>query len=144
MALEEAIFDYLTADAAIAALVSSVEHPDRVYVSHLAEGTYLPAVSFLRVSSDRLYDHDPWPETTPWVRTRIQINCWHTNYDTARDLGLAVMRALSGYTGFMGDMLVSSVFAINEFDTYEPDTKLYRRTMDFMFAYQDDLEPSSS
>jgi hypothetical protein len=139
MALEEAIFDYLTTDAGVMAVAG-----DSVYVSHLPEGTTLPAASFFRVSTDRRYDHDPFPETVAWVRSRIQVNCWYTTYDGARELGNAIMRALSGYTGFMGDMLISSVFAVNEFENYEPDTKLYRRSMDFMVAYEEDLEASSS
>lgn len=145
MSLETALFDYLTSNAAVAAIASSVSAPDRVYRVRLPEGTVMPAVKWSQISADRRYDHNPPEDQRPWVRKRIQVDCWATTVDVCAELGEAIMRALSGYTGFMdGTFLVSSIFCINEFETYEEDTKFYRRTMDFMVSHEEALEADSS
>jgi hypothetical protein len=59
-------------------------------------------------------------------------------------VGEAVMLALSGYGGQMGGQLVGASFNVLEIDIYEPEAKMYRRTLDFQIMYEEDLTPSSS
>lgn len=136
--LEEALFDYLTSDPGVAALVE-----DRVW-PHPAAGTpKLPYVSWNRVGAVRVYTYDSFADTDAYVRARIQFNCWATTPLQSMQVGEAVLLALSGYEGDMGGQLVGASFAVMELDTYDPAAKLYRRVLDFAILYEDDLVVSS-
>ena len=135
MRLEEALFDYLSTDPGISALVN-----DHVYPVRLPEGAPLPAVSFHRVSAERIYTHEIFSETDAWVRARVQVDCWsQDSAEQAMDVGDAVLAALSGYEGDMSGELIGSSFVVNEFDTYEAPTKIHRRILEFMVAYEDNV-----
>lgn len=56
-------------------------------------------------------------------RRRVQIDAWADTYKTVKDLELSVKSAMAGAT-FVNLPLLSQ-------DLYEPDTKLFRVTMDF-------------
>lgn len=138
LALEKALFDYLTSDPNVENLVS-----DRVYPIRVPEGAQLPAVTYARVSANRIYTHDAFEDTNAFVRTRIQINCWSTKADEALEIGEAVMLALSGYEGDMSGTLIGASFVALEMDQYEGESKLFRKTLDFQIMYEDNLSPSS-
>lgn len=136
--LEEALFTYLSGDDGISDLVGA-----RIYPMRLPEGATLPAISWNRISANRLYTHDTFDETDAWTAARVQFNCWATSAEEAMRLGEAVLLALSGYDGDMAGELVGSSFAINELDDYEPATKLHRRILDFLISYEDDVRTAS-
>lgn len=128
--LEEALFDYLSNDAGVSNIVAQ-----RIYPVRLPEKSLIPAVSWLRVSANRLYTYDTFENTDAWVRARIQFNCWDYSAVGAMELGDAVMKALSGYY----DEFIGSSFSINELDVFEAPTKFHRRILDFLISYEDDL-----
>lgn len=136
--LEAALFDYLSNDPGVSALVG-----DRIYPNKLQEGCQLPAISWNRVSARRVYTHDAFEDTDAWVNARIQINCWSNAALECMDVGEAVLLALSGYEGDMSGQLVHSTMADNEFDEYQAPTKYHRRIMDFLITYEDDLNAAS-
>lgn len=133
--LEDALYTYLSGDADIAALVG-----DRIYPARLREGTELPAISYQRVSADRVNDHNPYGEMNAWTRARIQVNCYSPSFSESVAIGEAVLAALSGYS----DSIIGSSFAVNEFDSYEVPWKLHRRVLDFFISYEDDVVAASS
>lgn len=135
--LETALFDYLSSDPAIAAIVGT-----RIYPMRLAEKTLIPAISWNRVSTQRQYTYDSYEDTDAFVTARVQINCWAYTHGEADELGGAVLAALSGYSGEMAGELIQSSFTVNEFDTYEAPTKFHRRVMDFMLSYEDAVAQS--
>lgn len=137
MRFEEALFDYLSADGGVAGLVE-----DRIYPVRLPEGAKLPAISWFQVSSDRIPTYDPFPRDD-WTRKRIQFNSWATDPNTAMLVGEAVMLALSGYDGDMSGLAIGSSESVTELDTYDGQTKLFRKIQDFHISYEEDLEPSS-
>jgi hypothetical protein len=128
--LEEALFDYLTSDAGVSALVD-----ERVYPVRLPERSLIPAISWSRVSANRIYTYSTFEDTDAWVAARIQFNCWDYTAMGSMELGEAVLKALSGYYG----EFIGSSFAINELDIYEAPTKFHRRILDFLISYEDDL-----
>lgn len=136
--LETALYEYLSADGGISALVG-----DRIYPNHLTEGTLIPAISWNRVSARRIYTYDAFADTDAWAQARIQINCWAYTAEEAMEVGEAVLLALSGYDGDMSGQLVGSSFADNELDMYEAATKFHRRILDFLISYEDDLVSES-
>lgn len=138
MKFEQALYEYLTDDGNIAALVS-----DRVYPMRLPEGAAMPAISWHRVSANRIYTYDLFADTDAWTAARIQFNCWsRVSAEEAIAVGEAVLLALSGYDGDMGGQYIGSSFAVGELDTYEPDTQFYRRIVDLQMSYEDDLADS--
>lgn len=137
--LEAALYDYLSDDSEVASHVG-----DRIFPVRLPEGVKLPAISWTRVSASRLYTYDSFEETAAFVRARIQFNCWATTPIQAMEIGEAVLKALSGYNGIMaGTQQVDSSFAVLEMDDYETGAKLYRRILDILLSYSDDLATSS-
>jgi len=128
--LEAPLYEYLAAE--LADVVG-----DRIYPVRGEEGAGLPYVAWSRVSAIREGDHDPFGEHRAWVRARIQFNCWAAEMLTAINVGEAVVAALSGFSGFMGDNDDIRVTAdvLLELDAYEEATKLYRRIVDVQFAY---------
>jgi hypothetical protein len=138
MNLESALFDYLTSDPGVESLVD-----DRVYPMRVPEGAILPAISYGRTSATRTYTYDSFEDTNAFVRVRMQFNCWSSKAEEAMQVGEAVLLALSGYDGELSGQLVASAFNVLEQDMYEGETKMYRRMLDFMILYEDELTPSS-
>lgn len=138
LALETALFDYLSGDGGVAALVG-----DRIYPMRLPEGAHIPAISWHRVDANRTYTFDPFEETDAWVQARVQFNCWAYTPEESMTIGEAVLMALSGFDGDMSGQLIGSSFAVNEFDTYEGTTKFHRRILDFLISYEDALTTGS-
>lgn len=138
LALETALFDYLSTDPGVSALVG-----ERIYPNRLAEKTLIPAITWHRVDAPRTYTFDSFEDTDAWVQARIQFNCWAYTPDVAMTVGEAVLMALSGFDGDMAGQLIGSSFAVNEFDTYEGETKFHRRILDFIISYEDALSTGS-
>lgn len=138
LALENALFAYLSTDPQLSSLVE-----DRIFPIRMPEGTVLPAVTYARVSSTRTYFYEKFEDTDPFTRVRVQFNCWSNIADQAMEVGEAVLLALSGYDGDMAGQLIGSSFNVLEQDQYEGDAKLFRRILDFHIMYEDDLEPTS-
>ena len=138
--LAEVLFEYLSNDGPIAALVQDPTTNEMcIYPMRLREKCHIPAISWQRIDAERLYTFDSYADTAAWVRARVQFNCWGHTYDAADELGNAVLLALSGYD----NEFIGSSFAINELDTYEADPKKFRRILDFRITYEDDLVAAS-
>lgn len=132
--LEEALSAYLIADDGVSSYVG-----DRVYPVRLPEGTVLPAIAWQRISSQRAYTYDDFADTNPFVTARVQFACWATTALESIRIGEAILLALSGYEGDMSGQPIGSSFAVTEVDTYESETKLFRRLLDFFISYEDDI-----
>lgn len=108
--------------------------PARMYRDFLDEGATLPALTFQLVDSvgDNLLDGQP----DGLSRTRVQIDVW-TMLDADRTvLAEAVKTALEGLvTAFMGSTEVNALLCDNEIDSFEPERRQYRRTLDFTILY---------
>lgn len=136
--LESALYDYLSTDVSVSALVD-----ERIYPFRLPEGCVLPAIAWQRISSSRIYTHDPFEDTAAFVRARVQFSCWAVTPLEAIQIGEAVLLALSGYSGDMSGQLIGASSAELELDEYEQQTKLYRRVVDFFITYEDEPKPVS-
>lgn len=145
MKFEIGIYEYLSTDSGVGALVTDDEGNCRIYPVRLPEGATLPAISWQRISGDRIYTHDGYADTKPWTTARIQFNAWsNTSEEEAMLLGDAILLALSGYEGDLGGQVVGSSFAVTDRDDYEAQTKIYRRILDFQISYEDDSLGESS
>ena len=114
MQLEEQIY------LALAGGSPQTDAGSRVYPLAAAQGVETPRITYQRVSTA--------PENTLGGRSnldqvRIQVDCWATSTKGAADLARQardIMEAQSFKALLQG-----------AFDTYEQDTQLYRRSMDF-------------
>lgn len=127
MTIEEGLYDYLSTNVGVSAIVGT-----RVYPGTLPQNWTKPAISYQRVSGVRFRNlAGPAGRATP----RIQIDCWAESYSGARTLAEAVRSAMDGYAGLMGTTTVGSVVLESDIDFYEPDTDIYRVSMDFWISH---------
>ncbi len=137
MTFEASLTAYLKNDAGITALVDG-----RVFPNRRPEKAVIPALTFQRITTHRIYTYDPFEDAEAWQTARVQFDCWAYTAEEAFAVGDAVLAALSGYSGDMSGSLIGSSFGVNELDTYEGPTKFHRRMMEFEISYQD--EPALS
>lgn len=111
--LEEALYAYLSTNAAVTAVVGT-----RLYPFRLAEGCDLPAIAFSRVGASRRYTFDRFLDTSAWVEARVQFACYGDTAMDAIEAAHAVLLQLSGYEGDMEGLYIGSARAALEVDTY--------------------------
>ena len=125
--LELAVFDILTNDGTVAALVST-----RVYPNVAPQDAALPLLVYQRLSANREYAHDG---EAGYARARIQVTCMDDDFSGVKALVAAVRGALSGYRATVVGQKVFSSFLVNEFDTFTRVNGLHTVRCDFMMAY---------
>lgn len=129
MTLDEAIRAHLTADAAVAALVST-----RIYPVSLAQGTALPAIMYRRVTV--WPEHDRSSRRADIARTRYQVECYGATFDSARAVATAVKDALATLT-LASDPAISHALVQSEFDDFEPEPGRWRAIVD-VYVYHEE------
>jgi hypothetical protein len=105
---------------------------NRIYPHLLPPQPTLPALTFFRVTPGGTgveYSHGG---SSNLVSPRYQVDAWaKTSVDRAA-VSAQVLAALSGRRGAFGAEVARSSFAVDPGrDSYEPETKLYRRTFEF-------------
>ena len=114
----EAVFlSVLQGNAALKALVG-----DRVFALIIPDGTYLPCVTFQRISG--------MPANTVGGRSgreeiEMQVDVWARTYAEAKAVTKAVRDAVPARGAVFGAHL------IQDSDTYESETNYYRITMEY-------------
>lgn len=107
----------------------------RVYPGHLPDPPDLPALVYQRIATRRPVNYDG---PSAFVRARMQIDVWSRSYGEARTIAAAVRRALLGYRGAVGSVEVAIPEQPTDLDMFEPDTGLYRVSMDFYIWHEED------
>lgn len=118
MNIEQDLYLYLTTDPGISALAGS-----RVYPVKLKEGATLPAVTYQRVSTARTYAH---AAASGLAHPLFQITAWGKQYEEARALADAIIAALNGYRGGMGQSSALASFLDSEVALYDPDAMAFQ------------------
>lgn len=122
------LFEFLAEQAPIAALVS-----DRIYPSVLPDKPTLPAVVYQVVSNEQTFTHDG---PVALRRPRVQLDVWSHRRLEAERIESAIIAALVGYRGPMGDVDYTAGWGLEvATDIYEQDTGLHRISMDFRGWY---------
>lgn len=116
MSIGTLLYGRLAGDSGVAALVGT-----RVYPMMLPQTPTLPALSYQRVSSTEQNG------TTTLRTTRYQVDCWAESYSVGQSLASAVKTAMEEWTSGPSVMMTE---VINEIDDYEPDSGLYRVSID--------------
>jgi hypothetical protein len=127
VSIESNLYSFLSGKAAVTALVST-----RIYPLKLPQGYSLPAISYQRVSSPRLY---ALSGTTGRLRARIQLDCWADTYSAVKGLADAVRGELNGHTGTFGSSTVDSLTLDAERDGFEEDTEVFRVLQEYIISH---------
>lgn len=102
MSIEQAIFDALTADAAVAAIVRT-----RVYPSFVPQQEVLPAVTYRCISGDDEVTLDT--DTGP-LEDRWQITCWADTHAECVALFAAVQALWKRHSGAYGSVTILETY----------------------------------
>lgn len=116
MSIATLLYSQLVGTSGVTALVGT-----RVYPVTLPQTPVLPAISYQRVSNTEQNG------TSTLRTTRYQVDCWAVSYSAVQGLAAAVKTALEEWTSGSS---VKMTEVINEIDDYEPDSGLYRVSID--------------
>ncbi|MFA5162092.1 MAG: DUF3168 domain-containing protein [Elusimicrobiales bacterium] len=126
MTAEQALFELLSHDAAVSAIVG-----DRVYPVRLPDEVMLPAMVYMKVSCIRYASHGG---PSKLASSRFQLDCYSVDYLEAKRLALAAVSALHGKKG--GD--IQAAFNENETDGFSADDGVFRVTADVLIWHKED------
>lgn len=116
--IEASLFTRLSTHAGLSALVST-----RVYPFHLPQNPTYPAVSFTKVSSERI---SAMGSDTGVVRKRFQVSAWgqkngaKSGVENVYDVAVQIRAALQRWSGTVGGVVIQDTFIVNELDLFEP------------------------
>lgn len=128
MGIEESIRTHLVDD-------TTVDVSSRIYPLRLPQGYTLPAISYQRISAERVHELSG---PTGWAWARFQLDCWSSSYSGVRSLAESVRQSLDGYKGILGGgSHVGGIYIEGERDLFEEDAEIYRVTMDFLIPYKE-------
>jgi hypothetical protein len=129
MAIEAALYSYLTNHAAVKALIGS-----RLYPNVVPQDTTLPAVAYQVITATRSYHHQGQSAiATP----RIQFTVEAASYSSANAVAAALRQALSGYRGYVGSVEICGAYLENEFDGYNLSTDLTTVRQDYRVDWRE-------
>lgn len=118
---EKVLFSTLKQGAELAQLVG-----DKIYALRIPNGTYLPCVTFQRVSgmpANTLQGHSGLEEIN------LQVDAWGRTYEEAKHVAKAVRAAMPATGSVFGAHLNTDA------DFYEDGVNYYRISMDFTCWY---------
>jgi hypothetical protein len=125
---EAGLFTYLSGYAGLAALVGT-----RIYPLLLPQDPTLPAVTYQRISTPRLFafEHSFLPHAT------FQFDCWASDFSDAKDVAEQVRLAMDVYRGAMGAETVQACIVEDERDTYEAEPQIWHSMVSVQIWYEE-------
>ena len=105
------------------ALLNVTTLTTNVYPVILPQAAAFPALTYQRISADRVYSLSGY-STAILENARMQVDCWATSFETVKTLARGVRRTVDYATSIRSN-------CISDQDFYEPDTKIWRVSMDF-------------
>ena len=120
MNIQETIYEHLTTNAGVAAIVAA-----RVYPVRLPQEPTLPALTYFRVSGPVEYTRDGVSLT----QSRFQISCWAAGYAAVIALASAVRSAMG--------IFPKVSFLENQPEMFEPETSVYHIPVDVMIWHEE-------
>lgn len=122
------LYEFLLEQSALTALVG-----ERVYPSVLPDKPTFPSVVYQVISNEQTFTHDG---PVALRRPRVQIDVWSRRRLEAEAIESAIISALVGYRGPMGDVDYTAGWGLEiSTDIYEQETLLHRISMDFRGWY---------
>lgn len=124
--LVEGLYALLTNSTALKAIVGN-----RITMSVLPKNPTFPAITFKVISGVPTINLDQTATTV----SRVEIDCWAMNYLPAAQAQQALHTLLDGFIGTLPDG-TSVIYTTTQDgpDFYEPDSLLYRSSLDVFFT----------
>jgi len=126
--IEDDLYDYLTADSGVSALVGARIWPDIV-----PQDPSYPLITYARSNDERESTFDEGQ--TDHVGADFQIDSWGETRGAAIELAATVRAALLNYGGDMGATRIDQVRLSSQLDIYEHEVGAYRRTQIWTLWY---------
>ena len=126
------LHEYLTAQAAVAALVGDRVYPELIPQHVYAEVRGMPCIVYQRVAVSR---SRTYCAADKLVKATIQVDVMAPTYDEADQVAEAVRLALLDYRGAMGDVRVKLCQLDTETNLVESEPGLFRCSRDWSFWY---------
>lgn len=130
MSIGAAIYSRLTGHGGTDALVDG-----RVYPTKLPQDVEMPAIRYQMI--DDVPEHAMGSDVGV-AHGRVQIDCFGSDYDEARNVATNVHDALSRFNGTAGGVTIQATFAENKgIDFYEHEVEQNRIAQDYMVHYEE-------
>jgi hypothetical protein len=127
--IEESIFYKLANDTNVKAIVAS-----RVYPIRLPQNVTLPCITYQRISTPRLHNHDKARATAD---PRLQLTTWDDNPKDVKTLSDAVRTCLDGYKGTVQSVVIQGTLSDDENSDYDPESQIYWTNLDFIIWHEE-------
>lgn len=107
---------------------------DRLYPVEAPQGVALPFGVFTQISNDENIHHGGKGD---WGSMRVQYDFYSTKFHEVHDAARALRTEFEGRSVELaaGTQICFSRVE-SEFDDYDADERIYRRTLDLLFEYQ--------
>ncbi len=129
---EETLYTHLINAAEVKAIVQ-----DRIYPLMIPQNKSLPAVTYQKISGERLHSLQG---DTGYTTPVFQISARAETYAQCKALAQEIRLCLQNFTGQMGGtdgLNIGAVLMLGEVEGYEPDTGGWYSHMDFQFHYEE-------
>ena len=127
--LGKALYDLLSTDAGVSALVST-----RIFPAIMEQGVTMPALCYTIIGGTKVA---ALTQDTDIAETLVQIDCYAETYPAVRDLHQAVLTALQRYEGTNAGIVIDDIVVEDEQDIREEDTKLFRTSVDYLVRFRE-------
>jgi hypothetical protein len=105
----------------------AAETIDNVFCVVFPDDVELPAVRLQQIGGAPIVHLDG---DSGEARARIQVSCFASTYQEAKNTAEMAKAALSAYRGAFGDLSDAQTLITNETDLYEPSTRLHHIALD--------------
>lgn len=106
---------------------------DRLYPVHVPQGTELPYGVFTQISGDESIHYGG---KDGWGSMRVQYDFYSTKFHEAHDAARALRAQFEGRSVTLATGVESCFARVeSEFDEYDPEERIYRRSLDLIFEY---------
>lgn len=129
---EESLYKHLINDIGVKAIIE-----ERIYPLMLPQKSLLPAVTYQKVSGERLHSLQG---DTGYTMPVFQISSRAETYAQCKALAEQIRLSLQNFTGIMGGtdgIDIGAVLLLGEIEGYEPDTSGWFNHLDFQFHYEE-------
>ena len=126
--MDEAVYERLSGDAGLQALVA-----ERIYPDVIPQNVVYPIIVYHQVSETASYSHDG---DSNLDMSRYQFDCYDDTKAGARAIKDALRSLLSGKKFIASNIRVTACRLDNSLGGYEPSLEAWRYIQDYIFQYQ--------
>jgi hypothetical protein len=125
--LEDAIYNILANDAAVAAVVGT-----RIYRVRMPDNPTFPAITYQTTYGTQVESFTGYSGLKMPV---VAIDCWGKTAKVTQELAEKVRTALHGYSGTYSDIRIDNVLEWSFVEMYESDTETFHISCSARFWY---------